>query len=78
MCKFKTPDDEGYDLVVAVIRKFMAQSEVAKSTVSYPQAVLDNPLTGSKEASSKNIYNYGKAVNIANDAIHITSQHNTL
>ena len=28
--------------------------------------------------SSRNIYNYGKAVNIANDTIHITSQHNTL
>lgn len=34
MCKFKTSDDEGYNLAVAVIRKFMAHSEVVKSAVS--------------------------------------------
>ena len=78
MCKFKTPNDEGYDIVVAVIRKFMARSETPTPTVSCSQEVGSCGLIELKDESSRNIYNYGKAINIANDTIHIASQHNTL
>ena len=78
MCKFKTANDEGYDIVVAVIRKLMTQSEALKPTVSWIPSSIEPKLMGSKDGSSKSIYNYGKAVNIANDTINIASQHNTL
>ena len=78
MCKFKTPNDKGYDIFVAVIRKFMARSETLKPTVSCSHEVGSCGLMEPKDGSSRNIYIYGKAVNIANDTIHIASQHNTL
>ena len=78
MCKFKDRNDDGYVIVVAVIRKFMAQSEVVEPTVSQSQVLWYCGLIKSKNGGSRNIYNYGRAVNIANDTMHIASQHITL
>ena len=61
-----------------MIRKFIAQSEAVEPKVGQSQALWNCGLMEQQDGSSRNIYNYGKAINIANDTIHIASQHNTL